>query len=74
MGHFKSLSPVFLPSQGLFSKLLPFPQSEKLLVFLVFFSVGLRCLQQKERRFILRLMDHYNIGSVASSCGCDLSL
>lgn len=33
VGHFKSLSPVLLPSQGLFSELLPSPQSETLLVF-----------------------------------------
>lgn len=38
------------------------------------FSIDLCCFQQKERRFILRLMDRYNIGSFASSCGCDMSL
>lgn len=39
-----------------------------------FFSIGLCCFQHKGSRFILGLRDHYNIGSVASLCSCDVSL
>lgn len=39
-----------------------------------FFPIGLCWFQHKGSRFILRLMDHYNIDSVASLCGCDMSL
>lgn len=78
VGHFKSLSPVFLPSQGLFSKLLPFPQSEKLLVFWGFFLlVFVACSKKSEDLFwdlwIITILVVLHL-HVVVICHCELLL